>query len=69
MITVGMDIYCLRAGREPLLSKVKEGIALCGKEQIEVVLGIGGGVSMDLAKAIAFSALHTEVPMEKYRGR
>lgn len=29
-------------------------------------MGIGGGVSMDLAKAIAFSALHTDTPMEKY---
>lgn len=25
-----------------------------------------GGVSMDLAKTIAFAALHTDVPMEKY---
>ena len=47
-------------------SKVNEGIALCQKEQIDVVLGIGGGVSMDLAKAIAFGALHADTPMEKY---
>lgn len=50
----------------PMLSKVNEGIAICKKESIEVMIGIGGGVCMDLAKAIAFGALHQETPMEKY---
>ena len=62
----GLDIYCLHAGKEPLLSKVNEGILLCSKEQIDAVIGIGGGVSMDLAKSIALGALHTDVPFEKY---
>lgn len=62
----GLQVFCLQAGKSPRLSKVKEGTALCVKEHIEVVMGIGGGVSMDLAKAIAFSALHTDIPMEKY---
>ena len=62
----GLSLFRLDAGKQPLLSKVNEGIALCVREQIEVVLGIGGGVSMDLAKAIAFGALHTDTPMEKY---
>ena len=62
----GLQVACLSAGKKPLLSKVKEGIRLCTEKKIEVVLGIGGGVSMDLAKAIAFGALHTDVPMEKY---
>ena len=62
----GLQISRLQAGKRPLLSKVNEGIRLCTEKNIEVVLGIGGGVSMDLAKAIAFGALHTDVPMEKY---
>ena len=62
----GLEVFCLHAGRQPLLSKVNEGVALCTREKIEVVLGIGGGVSMDLAKAIAFGALHAETPLEKY---
>lgn len=36
------------------------------EKKIDTVLGIGGGVSMDLAKAIAFGALHTDVSMEKF---
>ena len=48
------------------MSRVNEGIRLCTEREIQVVLGIGGGVSMDLAKAIAFGARHTDVPMEKF---
>ena len=62
----GLQVTCLSAGKQPLLSKVNEGIRLCTDKKIEVVLGIGGGVCMDLAKAIAFGALHTDVPMEKF---
>lgn len=62
----GIQVTCMKTGKQPLLSKVKEGIERCAKKRIEVVLDIGGGVCMDLAKAIAFGALNTEVPMEKY---
>ncbi len=66
LMAAGLTVFALHAGKQPLLSKVNEGIALCAKEQIEVVLGIGGGVSMDMAKAIAFGALHADTPLEKY---
>ncbi len=66
LTAAGLMVFCFEAGREPLLSKVNEGIALCVREKIEAVVGIGGGVSMDMAKAIALGALHTETPMEKY---
>lgn len=62
----GMEISCLDAGKTPLLSRVKKGIAICLENNIQVILGIGGGVSMDLAKAIAFGSLHADIPMEKY---
>lgn len=66
LTAAGLTVFCLQAGRQPLLSKVNEGIALCSSQRIEAVVGIGGGVSMDLAKAIAFGALHTDTPMERY---
>ena len=66
LTTAGIRCVCLKSGKEPLLSKVNEGIQICHKEEIQVLLGIGGGVCMDLAKAIAFGAMHTHTPMEKY---
>lgn len=50
----------------PMLSKVKEGISICLEKNIDVIIGIGGGVCLDLAKAIAFGAKNTSAPIEKY---
>ena len=38
----------------PLLSKVKEGIELCRKENVDFILAVGGGSVIDSAKAIAY---------------
>lgn len=38
----------------PLLSKVKEGIGLCRKENVDFILAVGGGSVIDSAKAIAY---------------
>lgn len=46
--------------KRPLLSKVREGAAICRKERIDFILGIGGGTCMDMAKAIAFAAKQPE---------
>lgn len=62
----GITTVCLENITEPLLSKVKEGISVCIKNKVDVVIGIGGGVCMDLAKAIAFGTKNTENPLEKY---
>ena len=40
----------------PLLSKVREGIALCRQEQADFILAIGGGSVIDSAKAIGYGA-------------
>lgn len=48
--------YELKGNRVPSLNVVRQGIDLCTKEEINCVLGIGGGVCMDLAKTIAFGA-------------
>lgn len=62
----GLTVTCLDHIHGPMLSKVKEGIQLCLDEQIDVVIGIGGGVCMDLAKTIAFGAKNPDTPIEKY---
>lgn len=38
----------------PLLSKVKEGIDLCRKENVNFILAVGGGSVIDSAKAISY---------------
>ncbi len=38
----------------PLLSKVKEGIELCRKEQVDFILAVGGGSVIDSSKAIGY---------------
>lgn len=50
----GITCYALRGNRTPSLRIVREGIDLCRKQNICCVLGIGGGVCMDIAKTIAF---------------
>ena len=40
----------------PLLSKVREGIALCKREQVDFILAVGGGSVIDSAKAIGYGA-------------
>ena len=38
----------------PLLSKVKEGIELCKRENVDFILAVGGGSVIDSAKAIGY---------------
>ncbi len=66
LAAAGAVCFRLAPGKRPLLSKVRQGADLCAREHIQAVLGIGGGVSMDLAKAIAFAACHADTPMEDY---
>ncbi len=62
----GLDVVTLSNIHAPSLSKAKEGIQLCMEHQIDAVIGIGGGVCMDLAKTIAFGAANPDTPVEKY---
>ena len=52
----------------PLLSLVREGIALCKKEDVDFVLAVGGGSSIDSSKAIALGALYENDVWEVYDG-
>ena len=44
----------------PHLSKVREGIELCKKENVDFILAVGGGSSIDTAKAVAHGAANPE---------
>ena len=43
LLNADMEIYEMSGIRTPILSKVREGIALCREKEIDVILGIGGG--------------------------
>ena len=54
-----VKIYEISGNRKPLLSTVRKGMELVKAENISSILGIGGGVCMDLAKTIAFGVKQT----------
>lgn len=55
----GIDVYEL-SGVEPnpRVETVKKGIALCRENKIDMVLGVGGGSSIDCAKMVAAGTLY-----------
>jgi len=50
----------------PRIALVREGIALCKREGVELVLAVGGGSAIDSAKAIAMGALYDGDVWELY---
>lgn len=50
----GIDYLDFGGNVTPSYAKALEAISLCRKENVKVVLGIGGSVCMDLSKVIAF---------------
>jgi hypothetical protein len=42
----------------PRVESVREGIAICKKEKVDLVLGLGGGSTIDAAKGMAAGALY-----------
>ena len=53
----------------PLSGLVREGIALCRREKIDFVLAVGGGSTIDSAKAIAFGTLYDGDFADFYHGK
>lgn len=53
----------------PRLSKVYEGIAVCRKEKVDLILAVGGGSVIDSAKAIGYGALYDGDVWDFYCGK
>ena len=53
----------------PRLSLVREGISICRKEQIQLVLAVGGGSAIDTAKAIVNGACYDGDVWDLYEGK
>jgi alcohol dehydrogenase YqhD (iron-dependent ADH family) len=52
----------------PRIELVREGVELCRRENVELVLAVGGGSVIDSAKAIAAGFCHTGDPWELFCG-
>ncbi|MGC9358811.1 MAG: iron-containing alcohol dehydrogenase family protein [Anaerolineae bacterium] len=65
---IELELY-VRAGREPDLSMVEEACSLVRDGNCDVIVGLGGGSPMDLAKAVAGLALLEGPPGAYFAGR
>jgi len=65
---VGLGLY-VRAGREPDLAMVAEALKFARDGNCDVIVGLGGGSAMDLAKAVAGLARLEGAPGEYFSGR
>ena len=66
----GLD--CIDLGgvvANPLLSKIREGIALCREQKVDCVLAVGGGSVIDSAKGIAMGAVYDGDIWDFYCGK
>ena len=65
-------IACVELGGvvpNPRLSLVKEGIALCRKEGVDMILAVGGGSVIDSAKAIGYGVGYEGDPWDFWAGK
>ncbi|WP_438318481.1 iron-containing alcohol dehydrogenase [Candidatus Caldatribacterium sp. SIUC1] len=53
----------------PRISKVREGVEICRKEKVDVVLAVGGGSVLDAAKIIAAGVLYEGDPWDFFTGK
>lgn len=53
----------------PLLSKVREGIDLCRREQVDFILAVGGGSVIDSAKAIGYGVGYCDDVWDFWEGK
>ncbi len=63
----GLEIFELGGVQpNPRLSLVREGIAICKREDIDLILAVGGGSVIDSAKAIGFGAVTDKDVWEEF---
>lgn len=61
----GVDVVVFdKVVPNPTTTVINEGVALARKEKVSVIVGVGGGSSMDAAKAIAVGATHPGTPWD-----
>lgn len=46
-------VTCYNVTANPMLSQINQGIKLCKENDVDVIIGVGGGSAMDTAKAIS----------------
>nr|MDW8081984.1 iron-containing alcohol dehydrogenase [Candidatus Calescibacterium sp.] len=67
---VGCSVFELPGVQpNPRLSKVWEGVSICRRERIEVVLAVGGGSVIDTAKIVAAGACYDGDPWDFFIGK
>lgn len=54
----GLNVQPIQGPAYPSLNFIRDEIELNSRENFDLILGVGGGVCMDLAKAVAFGAKH-----------
>ena len=66
----GMEIVELPGVKpNPRLSLIHEGIKICREENIDIILAVGGGSTIDSAKAIAFGTPYDGDVWDFYTGK
>ncbi len=53
----------------PRLDKVREGVNICRKHGVDIILAVGGGSVIDSAKIIAAGACYSEDPWDFFTGK
>ena len=63
----GLEFYELSGiAPNPRIESVREGVEICKRENIDVLLAVGGGSVCDYSKAVSVSVHCEEEPWEKY---
>ena len=62
-----IPFYCIKAN--PLLSHIREAIAICREQGVDFCIAVGGGSVMDSTKAIAAGALYEHDPWKMFVSR
>ena len=55
-----------RIQANPVISHIREAVEICKREEIDLVIGLGGGSVMDSAKVIAAGALYPHDPWKMF---
>jgi len=67
LVEAGVEVFEISGVKpNPRISLVREGVKLCREKEIDIVLGVGGGSTVDTAKTIATGVLFDGDPWELF---